>query len=165
MQTIKFVKDATKDRIRRKSRKSTNLRSSDSAVLKKSKLAKRDNLTIESKVTNSKRQYISETTANTSANIATTHENMVGEAEEKCVGAEKVVNDNKIKLGMQEQYKETKETDVAEQFDGSDIIIKCALCNVQFQTTDDVVNCVSGHVFHADCFAEQVREALLNSDQ
>ena len=27
------------------------------------------------------------------------------------------------------------------------------------------MNCVSGHVFHADCFAEQVREALLNSDQ
>ena len=24
---------------------------------------------------------------------------------------------------------------------------------------------MSGHVFHADCFAEQVREALINSDQ
>ena len=60
---------------------------------------------------------------------------------------------------------------MAEQNDGSDIIVKCAICNVQFQTTDDVVNCVSGHVFHADCFAEQVKirlsvhEALINSDQ
>ena len=99
MQTIKFVKDATKDRIRRKSRKRTNLRSSESAVYNMSKMSKRDNLTIENKVTNSKRQYISETTANTSANIATTHENMVAEDEEKRGRAEKVVNDNKLKLG------------------------------------------------------------------
>ena len=44
------------------------------------------------------------TTVNTSANIATTHENMVGEDEEKYGRPEKVVNDNKpkLKLGMQD---------------------------------------------------------------
>ena len=32
------------------------------------------------------------------------------------------------------------------------MVIKCPVCTIQFITTDEVVTCIKGHVFHTSCY-------------
>ena len=39
--------------------------------------------------------------------------------------------------------------------DDGGIVTKCPVCNIQFITSDEVVACINGHVFHTLCFERQ----------
>ena len=59
---------------------------------------------------------------------------------------------------------DTVQTQMAESFKEADISIICPLCKVAFTTHCEVISCDKAHVFHSNCFRDEIQKGL-NDDE